>query len=295
MFRARSKRFQVAKLKMTGPVSVVIPALNAERFIGEAIESVQAQTLKVSEIIVVDNGCTDRTAQIASQLGAAVVVEEQRGLSRARNAGIRQCKQKWIALLDSDDLWDAEKMERQWAAAQAFPGAGVVACYFRVIKDGLVILENTDEVSEQRWDGYHGRVFSEHCSYFPKIEQDFFPRFLPSCSDALLRRDVFATVGLFDETVLYNEDFEFFMRVLARYPLAIVEKTLISCRSHDQKHSLNLQGMRESLFQIVNYMLQHPEKYPAGGPQVYRDLIKKNFLTVERALHKSRTLGQPVK
>lgn len=280
---------------MTVPVSVVIPALNAERFIGEAIESVQAQTLNVSEIIVVDNGCTDRTARIASQLGAAVVVEEQRGLSRARNAGIRQCTQKWIALLDSDDLWDAEKIERQWAAAQAYPDAGVVACYFRVIKDGLVILENTDEVSERRWDGYHGRVFSEHCSYFPKIEQDFFPRFLPSCSDALLRRDVFAKVGLFDETVLYNEDFEFFMRVLARYPLAIVEKTLISCRSHDQKHSLNLQGMRESLFQIVNYMLQHPEKYPAGGPQVYRDLIKKNFLTVERALHKSRTLGQPVK
>ena len=280
---------------MTVPVSVVIPALNAERFIGEAIESVHAQTLKVSEIIVVDNGCTDGTAQIASELGATVVLEEQRGLSRARNAGIRQSTQEWIALLDSDDQWDAEKMERQWAAAQAYPDAGVVACYFRVIKDGLVTLENTDEVSEQRWDGYHGRVIDEDCSYFPRIEQDFFPRFLPSCSDALLRRDVFANVGLFDETVLYNEDFEFFMRVLARYPLAIVEKTLISCRSHDQKHSLNLQGMRESLFSIVNYMLQHPEKYPTGGPQVYRDLLKKNFLTVERALHKNRKLGQPVK
>jgi len=280
---------------MTAPVSVVIPALNAERFIGEAIESVHAQTLSVSEIIVVDNGCTDRTAQIASQLGATVVVEEQRGLSRARNAGIRQCTQEWIALLDSDDLWDAEKLERQWAAAQAYPDAGVVACYFRVIKDGLVILENTDQVSEQRWDGYHGRVIDASCSYFPRNEQDFFPRFLPSCSDALVRRDVFANVGLFDETVLYNEDFEFFMRVLARYPLAIVEKTLISCRSHDQKHSLNRQGMRESLFQVVNYMLQHPEKYPAGSPQVYRDLIKKNFLTVERALQRHREVGQPVK
>lgn len=280
---------------MTVPVSVVIPALNAERFIGQAIESVHAQTLKVSEIIVVDNGCTDRTAQIASELGANVVLEGQRGLSRARNAGIRQCTQEWIALLDSDDLWDTEKMERQWAAAEAYPDAGVVACYFRVIEDGRVIVENTDEVSEKRWEGYYRRVIGEHCSYFPKIEHDFFPRFLPSCSDALLRRDVFATVGLFDETVLYNEDFEFFMRVLARYPLAIVEKTLISCRRHDQKHSFNLQGMRESLFSIVNYMLQHPEKYPAGGPQVYRDLLKKNFLTVERALQRNKELGLPVK
>ncbi len=281
-------------LKMSLPVSVVIPALNAERFIGQAIESVHAQTLKVSEIIVVDNACTDRTAQIASELGAKVVLEEQRGLSRARNAGIRHSTHDWIALLDSDDLWDADKMERQWAAAQAHPDA-LVACYFRVIEDGRVIVENTDEVSEKRWEGFDRRFIDKHCSYFPKVEHDFFPRFLPSCSDALLRRDVFTSVGLFDETVLYNEDFEFFMRVLARYPLAIVEKTLISCRRHEQKHSLNLQGMRESLFSIVNYMLQHPEKYPAGGPQVYRDLIKKNFLTVERALQRQKEMGVPVK
>src|SRR5258706_12523299 len=165
-------------LKMSLPVSVVIPALNAERFIGQAIESVHAQTLKVSEIIVVDNACTDRTAQIASELGAKVVLEEQRGLSRARNAGIRHSTHDWIALLDSDDLWDADKMERQWAAVQAYPDAGVVACYFRVIENGLVILENTDEISEQRWDGYHGRFIDQHCSYFPKIATAFFPKIL---------------------------------------------------------------------------------------------------------------------
>lgn len=270
------------------PVSVVIPALNAERFIAEAIASVHAQTLEVSEIIVVDNGCTDRTAPIAAELGAIVVEEKQRGLSRARNAGLRECTQEWIALLDSDDLWEPQKLEAQWAAIQACPDAGMIACYFRVIQDGAAILENTDEDSEKRWAGYLGRVIKDECSYFPKIEQDFFPRFLPSCSDALIRRDVFATVGLFDETVLYNEDFEFFMRVLARYPLAIVEKTLISCRRHDQKHSFNVEGMRRSLFSIVNYMLQHPEKYPAGAPEVYRDRLKQNFLTVERALQQQR-------
>lgn len=274
------------------PISVVIPALNAELFIGEAIESVHAQTLKVSEIIVVNNGSTDRTAEIASELGALVVDEHERGLSRARNAGLRQCTQEWIALLDSDDRWDAQKIEAQCAAIQTCPDAGLVACYFRVIQDGAVILDNTDEVSEQRWAGYDGRIKGEACSYFPRIEADFFPRFLPSCSDALIRRDVFATVGMFDETVLYNEDFEFFMRVLARYPLALVEKSLISCRRHDQKHSFNLQGMRDSLISIINYMLQHPEKYPAGAPQVYRDRLKKNFLTVERALQEQREAAQ---
>jgi glycosyltransferase involved in cell wall biosynthesis len=271
------------------PVSVVIPALNAERFIGEAIESVHAQTVSVSEIIVVDNGCSDRTAQIASELGAVVIEEEKRGLSRARNAGIRVCSQEWIALLDSDDLWDTRKIEYQWAAIQACADAGVVACYFRVFQDDSVILESSDEVSQQRWAGYQGRVIvGDSCSYFPKIERDFFPRFLPSCSDAMLRRDVFAGVGLFDEEVLYNEDFEFFMRVLARYPLAIVERTLISCRRHEQKHSLNLEGMRSSLFSIINQMLTHPGRYPAGAPEVYRDRIKKNFLITERALQERR-------
>ena len=277
----------------TAPISVVIPALNAERFIAEAIESVHAQTMSVSEIIVVDNGCTDRTAEIASELGAIVIQEKSRGLSLARNAGIRRARQQWIALLDSDDLWDARKIEHQWKAIQAFPDAGMVGCYFRVFQDDSTILEDSDEVAQQRWAGYQGRVvLSDNCRYFPQVEEDFFPRFLPSCSDAMLRRDVFSTVGLFDEKVLYNEDFEFFMRVLARYPLAIVEKTLISCRRHDGKHSFNQKGMSESLFSVVNYMLKHPAKYPAGAPQVYRDRIKKNFLITERALENRRNKGR---
>lgn len=277
----------------TVPISVVIPALNAERFIGEAIESVQAQTLSVAEIIVTDNGCTDRTAQIAREFGAVVVEEPIRGISRSRNAGIRSCKHEWIALLDSDDLWDAQKIEHQWAAIQSCPDAAVVSSYFRVIQDDSILLEDSDEVAQQIWNGYQGRmIVNDHCRYFPDFEPDFFPRFLPSCSEVMLRRDVFATAGLFDEEVLYNEDFEFFMRVLARFPLALVDKTLVSCRRHDEKHSFNLQGMRESLFSVVNYMLEHPEKYPPGAPQIFRDRLKENFLTVERALRGERKSGQ---
>ena len=273
----------------TAPISVVIPALNAERFIGEGIESVQAQTLKVSEIIVVDNGSTDQTPQIASGLGAVVINEERRSPSVARNAGIRCSTQEWVALLDADDLWDARKIERQWAAIQAFPDAGLVACYFRVFQDDSIILEDSDEKSQERWSDYHGKmILSDHCRYFPKVEQDFFPRFLPSCSDAMLRRDVFATVGLFDEAIQYNEDFEFFMRVLARYPLAIVEENLISCRRHDRKRSLNIQAVRDSLFSVVNYMLKHTDKYPAGAPEVFRDRLKKNFHLVEQTLREQR-------
>jgi predicted glycosyltransferase involved in capsule biosynthesis len=162
-----------------------------------------------------------------------------------------------------------------------------------VTQDDVVILEESAVVAQQRWRGYRGSMtVSENCTFFPKVEADFFPRFLPSCSDVLLRRDVFSIAGMFDEEIIYNEDFEFFVRVLARCSLAIVEKTLISCRRHGQKRSFNLQGMRDSVFAIVNYMLKHPEKYPAGAPQVYRDRLKKNFLTVERALQEQRESDQ---
>jgi hypothetical protein len=100
----------------------------------------------------------------------------------------------------------------------------------------------------------------------------------------LLRHDVFSTVGFFDEEILFCEDIEFFLRVIARYPLAIVEKTLVQFRRHERKHSFHFQEMRTGLFFVVNKMLKHREQYPDGVPEVYRDLLKKHFLVAERGL-----------
>src|SRR5258708_23037147 len=74
------------------PVSVVIPAYNSEEFIGEAFASVRGQTLSVSEIIVVDDGSSDRTAELAEQSGAFVIRQKHGGISVARNAGIPAAK-----------------------------------------------------------------------------------------------------------------------------------------------------------------------------------------------------------
>jgi hypothetical protein len=83
--------------------------------------------------------------------------------------------------------------------------------------------------------------------------------------------------------------------LVLREPDAATSLRAFSASSIRTFEFLGLQGMRESVFSIVNYRLHHPEKYPAGGPQVYRDLLKKNFLTVERALHKGTKVGLPVK
>src|SRR5712691_9803637 len=111
---------------MPAPISVVIPAYNAESFIAEAIQSVHAQTLKVAEIIVVADDCTDRTAQIAAELGATVLEQKRRNMAAGLNLGVNASTQPWIALLDADDFWDQNKIAlqwKQWKAIQSCPAA----------------------------------------------------------------------------------------------------------------------------------------------------------------------------
>src|SRR5713226_5813779 len=112
------------------PVAVVVPAHNAEDFLDETLESVWAQTTPPSEVIVVDDGSTDRTADIAQRHRVTLLSQGNRGPSAARNTAIRATTQPWIAFLDADDVWEPEKLEAQWQAVQACPEAGAVFCDF---------------------------------------------------------------------------------------------------------------------------------------------------------------------
>ena len=100
-------------------ISVIIPAFNAERYLAEAIASVLAQTARVSEVIVVDDGSTDRTASIAEESGPPVSCHRRPhgGIAAARTFGIGRARGNWLAFLDADDLWTREKLELQLAAA----------------------------------------------------------------------------------------------------------------------------------------------------------------------------------
>ncbi len=94
-------------------VSVVIPAYNAARFLPRCLNSVFAQTLQPAEVIVVDDGSSDDSAEIARKLGALVVSRPNGGLSAARNTGVRRSSSEWVALLDADDMWQPEKLQAQ--------------------------------------------------------------------------------------------------------------------------------------------------------------------------------------
>ena len=96
-------------------ISVVIPAYNASAFLPRCLKSVFAQTLPPDEVIVVDDGSTDNSAALAAELGARVITLTNGGPAAARNAGIQSASSEWIALLDADDMWAPEKLERQAA------------------------------------------------------------------------------------------------------------------------------------------------------------------------------------
>jgi glycosyltransferase involved in cell wall biosynthesis len=248
-------------MKQSAPVSVVIPAYNGERFIRAAIESVQAQTLPVSEIVVVDDGSTDRTAAIAESLGAVVICQPNAGVSAARNAGIRAAKQPWIALLDADDTWEPEKTELQWSAVERYPDGALVYCGLTPFVDSSGTSMRNSQFTPLAWP-----PLSECVSYYARVPEDFLACEVARCpSTVLVRRDALVAAGLFDETLKFYEDYECFLRILTHHSFVIVERPLVRRRIHDENVSHNRAESNLTFIRIIDLLNQYPEKYPAGA------------------------------
>jgi len=109
-------------------VSAIIPCYNYGKYLPRAIDSILAQTRPVSEILVVDDGSTDNTREVATSYGDRVqyIFQQNQGRAAARNHGMREATGDWIALLDADDWWFPEKIELQLKAAAARPEAVLV-------------------------------------------------------------------------------------------------------------------------------------------------------------------------
>ena len=194
-------------------ISVVIPAYNSSSTIKDCIDSVLQQTRAdlVCEILVINDGSKDNTEELVEQLyekeeKVRVISKENGGVSTARNAGIRAAKGDWIALLDSDDVWLPEKLELQWAEIENN-------------KDIAFIGSNRNQ---------------EDLHYGTKVHDDLYCldlhqlliKMWPHTSTALIRRDVFETVGCFNEQMRYAEDGELWNRIALKYPLYYVTKSL---------------------------------------------------------------------
>jgi glycosyltransferase involved in cell wall biosynthesis len=260
------------------PVSVVIPAYNSEEFIGEAFASVRGQTLSVSEIIVVDDGSSDRTAELAEQSGAFVIRQKHGGISVARNAGIRAAKHEWIAFLDADDTWEPQKIEYQLAAIRRYPDVGLVSCDLSQWIHGAPVSEIVSDVAGVADNG-------APMVYIPQARGAFLiDRMTYNSPAMLIRRELLLSVGLFDEEVRYVEGVECYLRVMARCPIVLVNLPLVRQRLHHQNTSANSVEMRLSWIKMVDRLSAEPEKYPPGAAEALGKDVSGQLIPLGRTL-----------
>jgi len=209
-------------------VSVIIPTYNRREFVCRAIESVLAQTHAVPEIIVVDDGSTDGTgALLRHRFGSRVqcVRQPNAGVSSARNRGLRLARGRHLCLLDSDDEWAPEKTRLQLEWLEARPGFGMVLCDVM-----LMDAERRDVALFRRRD-----LLPQDGLILPWVLMQ--PALCPT--SVMMRREVFESIGGFDESLPTAEDIDFHLRVAARWPIGVVEQPLVrATRGHDGLSSL---------------------------------------------------------
>ena len=259
------------------PVSAVIAAYNAEKFIAQTIASAQAQTLPVAEIIVVADGSTDATAQIAESMGARVFNTNCPGLSAARNKCVRKSTQPWIAFLDSDDTWEPEKIERQIQLAAGDPELALITCDYNTFSEKEVLC---DSALKEYADGYavQPKRSSAHGTVIDRLDSNFDAAYyFLLASNIMVRRDVLAQTGFFDESLHSADDFDCFMRVLAHHPFGVVEEVLVTKRQHPNSTSIRNPQATLSCLAATYKVLEHPELYPAATVKLCQQWLPGNL------------------
>ena len=215
-------------------ISVVIPAYNAARFLPRCLKSVFAQTLQPEEVIVVDDGSTDNTGEVAAALGARVISRRNGGLSAARNTGINGASSEWIALLDADDMWAPDKLERQAACVR--PETVLVYTGVRTFDDTGV------RETQPAIDAISARNMLRYANPIPN-------------SSVLVSREVVTQAGGFREDLHYGEDWEMWFRLRQLGPFDVVTDPLTDYYVYPNSLSANPEKMIEGLNQFIGTTL----------------------------------------
>ena len=266
------------------PVSVVIPAYNAERYIGEAIESVKSQSVAIDEIIVVDNNCADDTVKISKDLGATIVREKKQGIAAARNRALRSISNPWIAFLDSDDVWAEKKIELQWNALQRFPEARIVTCDSGWIFEPDKTRKQVPILAKPDFDEYEGTIIGKTYSYTPRFSGRLCEWFFLNSSTIAMHREVFDTVGFYDESLRFAGDMELYGRALAKFGITTVKKNLAYIRRHKNNRTADLSEFTRHKLEVAERFANDPDLYPKGYGEYILELERKIFLEKGRAL-----------
>ncbi len=230
-------------------ITVVIPVHNRPILVKTAIKSVLNQTFSLYEIIVVDDGSCDETPNVLKTFEdkIKIITQKNSGVSTARNTGIKLAKFNWICFLDSDDVWENSKLEKQIAFHKLYPHILFSHTNEKWIRDAIEIKQKKQHKKPS------GFCFEENLN-FCKIAP----------STVMIQKSLFEELGYFDESLEVCEDFDMWLRVLKKYEVGLVKEVLtikfaghknqLSFKHHSMdryrilallKHSLHLEVKKE--------------------------------------------------
>lgn len=245
-------------------ISVAIPAYGAERWIGETLESVLGQTSPPDEVVVVDDGSRDRTADVVRGFGDRVrlVQQDNRGVSAAYNRGFREAAGDYVAMCPADDLWEPRKLEFQREVLEEHPEVDVAfggARYF-----GL---------EEREFEGPTARGVLDPKSFFG----DMYRADLVPAPTAVLRRALVDELGGFRED-LAGEDYEFFMRALAHGAVFFHDPRLLT---RLRQHGGNLSSQALEMWEM-NHQVHTLYASRVGDEHTVRRTLARDLRTIGR-------------
>jgi len=234
-------------------ISVIIPTYNSAEYIEEALGSVFEQTFQDFEIIVVDDGSTDNTAEVLKKYGDRIryIYQENNGPASARNRGIRAARGEYIAFLDADDLWVTTKLEKQVELFSRRKELGMVttgACSF----DSKGVFGFSADKRETLMVG--------------DIARNIFLRSNIGTPTVMVRKEVFDNIGYFEENIRQSEDDNMWIRIASHYDVELIDEALIKVRNHPQRMTLNKSELLDSVQSSIHLLMTK-----------YGDVVKKKI------------------
>ncbi len=239
-------------------ISVILPTYNRANYIRPAAESVLGQTYTALELIIIDDGSTDDTEKVLEDIRRDTRVryirQNNTGAAKARNHGLKLASGEYIAFIDSDDIWQKEKLGAQVCVMKALPQIGLVCSNFSARKNNIEIEKFHIKSYFDVFNTYNlelGDIFSDRLRIDERVraldgtgevfwgcvyETMLFGNLILT-STCLCRANIFNEVGVFNTSYPTLEDYDLFLRITDKYPIAFIDKDLIVYQYSDNQLS----------------------------------------------------------
>ncbi len=250
--------------------SIIIPTHNRRAFLEIAVSSVLKQSDADFELIVVDDGSTDETKDYIQTIHDPRFVycyQNNQGVSKARNAGLKQARGQWIAFLDSDDQWTPQKLEITRQYIEKFPSISIFYTEEVWYRNGAILNQ------KKKHKNPDGHVYIQAL-----------PLCCMSISTAVINRTVFEAIGIFDKDFVACEDYDFWLRATHRYEVKLIPEALtLKDGGRPDQLSSSIWGLDRFRIKALSKMLKSGQLSKKDYAATYQEILKKSRVYIAGA------------